>query len=119
MNKNLYVITYLESIKLYTLEVPVNIENVLKLFGPIEEQGIKSQKEIMIKLFFTNHGPSRSEQKEIQDQVYVININFSLWNGFLFSYDYELYVCKYLCQNLCQWHITVCKNAWRYTWIDR
>ena len=81
MNQNLYVIRYLESIKLYTLEVPVNIENVLKLFGHIEEQGIKRQK-IMIKqysnYFLTNHGPSRSEQNEIQDELYVININFSL-----------------------------------------
>ena len=72
-----FICNYLESIKLYTLEVPVNIENVLKLFGvPIEEQGIK-EKKIMTKqysnYFLTNHGPSRSEKKEIQDELYVIN----------------------------------------------
>ena len=53
-----FICNYLESIKLYTLEVPVNVENALKLLGPIEEQGIKRRK-IMIKQYsnqsFTNH----------------------------------------------------------------
>ena len=50
-----FICNYLESIKLYTLEVPVNIENVLKLFGvPIEEQCIKETKnhdKTILKLF--------------------------------------------------------------------
>ena len=50
-----FISNYLVSIKLYTLEVLVNLENLIKLFGPIKVQGIKKTKnhdKAILKLFF-------------------------------------------------------------------